>query len=103
MKPYLIVIEKAPNNYGAFSPDVLGCVSTGDTVDETLVQMREALQGHLETMLEGGEELPIPRPVEEHFAEYRSEGVHLDSPEFVLAFIPVEEVAPLEEHTLLTV
>jgi predicted RNase H-like HicB family nuclease len=95
MKTYLIVIEKAQGNYGAFSPDVLGCVTSGDTVDETVALMREALQGHLEMMVECGEEIPTPQPIEEHLASYRAEGVDLNSPEFVLAFIPVEDVVPV--------
>jgi predicted RNase H-like HicB family nuclease len=52
VKMYLVLIEKAPHNFGAFSPDVPGCVSSGDTVEETVVYFREALQSHLEIMAE---------------------------------------------------
>ena len=83
MKTYLAIIEKAPNNYGAFSPDVLGCVSSGNTVEETVENFREALQSHFEMMMEDGENIPEPRPAEEHVAEYRSEGVELYGPEFI--------------------
>jgi len=55
---YLIVIEKAESNWAAYSPDVLGCVATGRTVEETVENMRGALTLHLETMIEDGEELP---------------------------------------------
>ena len=58
---YAVVIEKAPNNYCAYAPDMLGCISTGDTRDEMLAMMREALEFHIETMLEYGEPLPDPR------------------------------------------
>lgn len=58
---YAVVIEKAPNNYCAYAPDVLGCISTGDTWDEMLAMMREALEFHIETTLEYGEPLPEPR------------------------------------------
>jgi predicted RNase H-like HicB family nuclease len=95
MKPYLVIIEKAPNNYGAFSPDVLGCVSSGATVEETLKEFREALQAHFELIVESGEEIPEPRPVEEHVAAYRAEGVELYGEEFILAFMPVEDVVPV--------
>jgi predicted RNase H-like HicB family nuclease len=97
MKTYLAIIEKAPNNYGAFSPDVLGCVSSGNTVEETIVCFREALQAHFEMMLESGEEIPEPRPVEEHVRTYHNEGVELYGPEFIWAFLPAEDVVP-EHH-----
>ena len=57
---YTIIIEKAPNNYAAFSPDVLGCVSVGKTPDEMREMIREALEFHLEGMLLDGH--PIPEP-----------------------------------------
>ncbi len=54
---YLIIIEKTKNNYSAYSPDVDGCVTTGKTIAETIKNMQEALDFHLE------EEptLPIPK------------------------------------------
>ncbi|MFY8001699.1 MAG: type II toxin-antitoxin system HicB family antitoxin [Candidatus Kapaibacteriota bacterium] len=94
MNTYLVIIEKAVSNYGAFSPDVLGCVSSGTTVEETLKEFREALQGHFEMMLESGEEIPDPRPVQEHIASYRREGVELNGHEFIWAFISAEDVVP---------
>ena len=58
---YLVVVEGGPpTNYSAYSPDVLGCVATGDTIDECISQMREALAFHLEGMAEDGEPLPTP-------------------------------------------
>ena len=53
----MIVIEKAPANYSAFSPDVPGCVVTGKTIEETLQLTREALAFHLEAL----EEIPQPK------------------------------------------
>ncbi len=58
---YLILIEGGPpSNYSAWSPDVLGCAATGDTVEEVEREMREALAFHLEGMAEDG--LPLPEP-----------------------------------------
>jgi len=54
---YLVIVEKAENNYAAFSPDVPGCVATGATVEETLNEMRSALEFHLE----GLDQLPQPK------------------------------------------
>ena len=57
---YTVVIGKAPNNYAAYSPDVLGCISVGDTPEEMREMIREALEFHLEGMLLDGH--PIPEP-----------------------------------------
>lgn len=57
---YLVVVEKAPHNYAAYSPDLPGCITTGTTVEETLANMREAIAFHLEGMREDGK--PIPEP-----------------------------------------
>jgi predicted RNase H-like HicB family nuclease len=55
---YLIVIEKADGNWGAFAPDLPGCVALGDTVEETMELMREAIDMHLEGMVEDGDAIP---------------------------------------------
>jgi predicted RNase H-like HicB family nuclease len=57
---YTVIVEKSDNNYGAWAPDLPGCVTTGATVEETLVNMREAIELHLEGMREDGD--PIPEP-----------------------------------------
>lgn len=59
MRRYLVVVEGGQGeNYSAYSPDVPGCVATGDTLDEVIQNMYEALQFHLEGMALDGEELP---------------------------------------------
>jgi predicted RNase H-like HicB family nuclease len=60
MKRYAIVIEKGTANYGAYVPDLPGCVATGASVEETERLLREAITLHLEGMKEDG--LPIPEP-----------------------------------------
>jgi predicted RNase H-like HicB family nuclease len=57
---YAIVIEKAAGNYSAYIPDLPGCVTVGDSVEELLENMREAVAMHLEAIQEDG--LPIPEP-----------------------------------------
>ena len=57
---YAIVIEKSDNNYAAYVPDLPGCVATGETIEETESQIREAIDLHLRGMREDG--LPIPEP-----------------------------------------
>lgn len=58
MLQYLAIIEKAPANYSAFLPDIPGCIATGNTIDETLQNLREALAFHFEGMQEDGAEIP---------------------------------------------
>ena len=60
MKKYAVVIEKGPNNYSAFVPDLPGFITTGRTVREIEENIREAIELHLEGMREDSE--PIPEP-----------------------------------------
>lgn len=57
---YTVIIEKAEDNYGAYVPDLPGCVSTGKTIEETKRNIQEAIELHLEGMREDGD--PIPEP-----------------------------------------
>jgi len=57
---YAIVVEKAGSNYSAYVPDLPGCVATGSTIEETERDIREAIELHIEGMMEDG--LPIPQP-----------------------------------------
>lgn len=61
MEKYLVVIQKAKNNFAAYSPDVQGCVATGSTVEVTLKNMRDALEVHLEGLAEMGEEIHVSK------------------------------------------
>ena len=69
MEKYLVVIEKAENNYSAFSPDVWGCVATGDAVEQTTLLMKEALQFHIENNLEADAGIPQPKGISQHIAD----------------------------------
>ncbi len=58
---YLVLIEGGPpSNYSAWSPDVPGCVATGDSLEQVEREMREAIAFHLEGLAEDGESLPEP-------------------------------------------
>ena len=58
---YTIVIEKAPNNYAAYAPDLPGCIATGATRDEVIAEMREAIEFHLEGLRRDGDPVPPPQ------------------------------------------
>ena len=66
MHRFLVVIEKANGNYSAYSPDLPGCVATGDTRDQVALNMHEAVQAHVDGLIE--DKLPVPES--ESFAEY---------------------------------
>ena len=57
---YLIVIEKGGKGYGAFVPDLPGCVAVGKTPATVKRLIREAIDLHLEAMRERGEKIPRP-------------------------------------------
>ena len=57
---YAVVIEQTPNNYGAYAPDVPGCISTAETPDEMLTNIREALAFHIDGLVESGDPVPAP-------------------------------------------
>ena len=60
MYKILIVIEKSETGYSAYSPDLQGCVATGKTAKEAERRMYEAVEMHIQGMLEDG--TPIPEP-----------------------------------------
>jgi predicted RNase H-like HicB family nuclease len=60
MKKYLIVVEETSTGYSAYSPDLLGCDSTGRTREEVERNMREAIEFHLVGMRLEGLEVPTP-------------------------------------------
>ena len=58
---YVVLIERGPTGYGAYVPDLPGCVAAAATEDEVRGLIREAIALHLEGMREDGE--PAPPPV----------------------------------------
>lgn len=64
---YPIVIHKDKNtDFGVTVPDVAGCFSAGDTLEEAINMAREAIECHLEGMLIDGEAIPVPSSIEIH-------------------------------------
>ena len=59
-KRFPVVIERTSTGYSAYSPDVPGCASAGDTEEETRRNFQSALTAHFEAMREVGEEIPEP-------------------------------------------
>jgi len=61
MYRYLIVIEKVKGNYSVYSPDLPGCVATGKTREEAERNMHEAVEMHIQGLIE--DKLPVPKGV----------------------------------------
>ena len=57
---YTVVIEKTENNFGAYVPDLPGCVAVAESKAELLKLIREAIEFHLESLKESGESIPLP-------------------------------------------
>ena len=57
---YMVVIEKGGNSFGAYVPDLPGCAAVGETREEVLHLIREAVDLHVVSMREHGDPLPEP-------------------------------------------
>ncbi len=66
MRRFLVVIEKADGNYSAYSPDLPGCVATGETREEVEGNIHSAIEMHVRGLIE--DNLPVPEP--QSFSEY---------------------------------
>jgi predicted RNase H-like HicB family nuclease len=63
MKEYLIIYEQGPTSWGAYAPDLPGCVAVAETRAEVADLMREAIAFHIEGLRLSGD--PVPEPVSE--------------------------------------
>lgn len=65
---YLVIIEKGESSFGAYVPDLPGCVAAGETKDEAMQLIRKAIELHIESLRENGEPVPIPHSMVEKIA-----------------------------------
>jgi predicted RNase H-like HicB family nuclease len=57
---YTVIVEKGDASWGAYVPDLPGCIAAGESREEALQLIREAIEFHLEGLIENGE--PVPEP-----------------------------------------
>jgi predicted RNase H-like HicB family nuclease len=57
---YMVVIEEGENSFGAYVPDLPGCVAVAETEDEVRKLIQEAIEFHLEDLQDSGAETPKP-------------------------------------------
>ena len=65
---YVVILEQGPTSFGAYVPDLPGCVAVGETRDETMTLIREAIEIHIESLRENGKEVPVPHSFVEKVA-----------------------------------
>jgi len=65
---YVVIIEKSENGFGAFVPDLPGCVAVAETREETVQLIKEAVELHIESLRESGESVPRPTATTEKIA-----------------------------------
>lgn len=70
----IVVHHDDGSSYGVSVPDLPGCFSGGQTVEEAFVAAREAILLHLEGMVEDGDPLPQPQPIEAHLNNENYQG-----------------------------
>ena len=56
---YLVVIEQGPNSFGAYVPDLPGCIAAGDTHEEVATLIQEAIELHIEDLKAQGLQVPL--------------------------------------------
>ncbi len=57
---YLVIVEKSDNGFGAYVPDLPGCVAAAETRDEVITLIQEAIEFHIEGLKKSGD--PVPQP-----------------------------------------
>ncbi|UCH40713.1 MAG: type II toxin-antitoxin system HicB family antitoxin [Gammaproteobacteria bacterium] len=57
---YAVIIEKGEDGYGAYVPDLPGCIAAGKTREEVKKLIREAIEFHIEGLKEDGISVPAP-------------------------------------------
>lgn len=67
---YMVVVEKSESGYGAYVPDLPGCIAAGESREDVLRLIKEAIELHIESLQETGEPIPQPSSASE-FIEVR--------------------------------
>ncbi|MEA2627341.1 MAG: hypothetical protein QOD06_3386 [Candidatus Binatota bacterium] len=62
---YLVVVEEGSTSFGAYVPDLPGCVAAGATRGEVLTLIREAIEFHIEGLRQDGQPIPTPSSTSE--------------------------------------
>jgi predicted RNase H-like HicB family nuclease len=58
-----VIVEKDKDGYYAFAPDLQGCYSQGDSYEEALENIKDAIRLHIEDLLDRGDSIDVPESV----------------------------------------
>lgn len=97
---FLIAIERgdADRAWGVIVPDLPGCFSAGDSLAEAMANVAEAIDLHVETVLEDGGQIPAPKSVDDHLATGEYDGLM-----WAFVDVPVEKYFGPAEKINITV
>ena len=103
-RKYAVVLECTPSNYSVYVPDLPGCVSTGESLEDVRRTIREAINFHIEDMLELGEPLPETKMTLEDAEAHHSDVLaeyddRMPEPPTKFAMVEVEVETPLSAPT----
>lgn len=65
---YIVIVEQGETSFGAYVPDLPGCVAVGESRGEAMELIREAIELHIESLRENGESVPSPHSFVEKVA-----------------------------------
>ena len=57
---YLVVIEQGQSSFGAYVPDLPGCIAVGESRQEVATLIQEAIELHIEDLKAQGQQVPSP-------------------------------------------
>jgi predicted RNase H-like HicB family nuclease len=92
MRAYLVVYEKGARNWSAFSPDIPGCGSMGDALEDTRANMREAVELYLAETVKAGEPIPEASTTVVNFEEFDPER----ESQYFVEWLQVPEIKSVE-------
>ncbi|MDR3751418.1 MAG: type II toxin-antitoxin system HicB family antitoxin [Terracidiphilus sp.] len=97
-REYLVVYEKSANNWSAFSPDIPGCGSLGDALEDTRANMREALELYMVETAKAGEPIPDAAAKNVNFEEFDPDH---ETKQYFVEWLPVSlpQSLPFTEST----
>jgi predicted RNase H-like HicB family nuclease len=68
VREYVVIVEQGETSFGAYVPDLPGCVAVGESRDEAMELIQEAIEFHIESLREHGEPVPEPHSFVERVA-----------------------------------
>ena len=94
-REYLVVYEKGGTNWSAFSPDIPGCGSLGETLDDARANMREAMELYLSETAKAREPVPDATATSVDFSEFDPDH---ETKQYVVEWLAVQLPSTVPAH-----